>query len=212
MKIAVISDIKSNIYALKAVLESIKKNKAEVVINLGDSFLGNIAPRETYDLIRESSFINLCGNEDRYILEASVFQLESDKTLKYAYENLGEDVLYWIQDLPFEKLIGEDFYMVHGTYFNDQDSLLEEKPDAKSNGKIRLRQEEEILKLTDNIKSKFIFCANTSQPRCINLSTGQVVISGGSVHNDTLNEASYVILDIEDGEFEVKLKKVPYQI
>ncbi len=206
MKLAVISNIKSNINALKAVLQSIKNNNVDVVINLGDSFLGDIEPRQTYELIRESNFINLCGDKDRYILEASLAQLQEDKTLNYTYNDLGEDVLYWIQELPFEKLIGEDFYMVHGTYFNDMDSLLEEE----INGKIVLREEKKILELTDNIKSKFIFCSNTSQARCINLSTGQVVISGGSVHNDVTNEASYVILDINDNEFEIKLNKVPF--
>ncbi len=106
MKIAILSDIKSNVYALEEVIKDTKQRGIDVTLNLGDALYGPIAPRETYDLIRQSQFINICGNQDREILEASLAQLEEDKTLKFIYNDLGEDVLYWIQDLPFEKLIG----------------------------------------------------------------------------------------------------------
>lgn len=208
MKIAVISDIRSNIYALEAVLDDIKNRNVDVVLNLGDSFYGAIAPKESYNLIRKSSFINICGDKDREILEASLAQLEENNLLKYVYSDLGEEVLYFIQDLPFEKLIGEDFYMIHGTYFNDMDSLLE----CISNNK--QREDSEIIKLTDDIKSNFIFCSNSNEAKVITLNTGQVVITPGnlgvSMDNEIVKDASYAILSIEENQYEVQLLKVNY--
>lgn len=208
MKIAVISDIRSNIYALEAVLDDIKNRNVDVVLNLGDSFYGAIAPKESYNLIRKSSFINICGDKDREILEASLAQLEENNLLKYVYSDLGEEVLYFIQDLPFEKLIGEDFYMIHGTYFNDMDSLLE----GISNNK--QREDSEIIKLTDDIKSNFIFCSNSNEAKVITLNTGQVVITPGnlgvSMDNEIVKDASYAILSIEENQYEVQLLKVNY--
>ncbi len=204
MKIAILSNIKSNIYALQEVLLDITKNKVDAVLNLGDSFYGPIAPKETYDLIRESSFINICGNEDRKILEASLEQLEQDKLLKYIYNDLGEEVLYWIQNLPFEKLIGEDFYMIHGTYFDDSDSLLKDSEKVDEN---------KIIELLDDIKSKFIFCANSNIARCETLNSGQVIITPGAVgmnENEIVKEASYAILTIQESEFKVELLRVSY--
>ena len=40
MKIAILSDIKSNVYALQAVLDDIKTKQIDVMLNLGDSFYG----------------------------------------------------------------------------------------------------------------------------------------------------------------------------
>lgn len=220
MKIAVLSDIKSNVYALEAVIKDAKSKHADVMINLGDSFYGPIAPRATYDLLQENKFITVCGNEDRGILEASLEQLEENKIMKYVYEDLGEEVLYWIQALPFEKFVGEDVYITHGTQHDDSVYLLEDM----TSGKPVLRDDKKILELLDDVESKFVFCGHSHTPRCINLSTSQIVINPGSVglqayesevpcehkiENNT-PDASYVILDIQDDEYNIELVKVAY--
>ena len=63
MKIAILSDIHSNVYALQEVLSDATSKKVNAIVNLGDSFYGPIAPRETYNLIRQSQ---------REIFEASL--------------------------------------------------------------------------------------------------------------------------------------------
>ncbi|MDC0932431.1 metallophosphoesterase family protein [Arcobacteraceae bacterium] len=220
MKIAILSDIKSNVYALEEVIKDAKNKQVDIMLNLGDSFYGPIAPRETYELIKENEFITLCGDEDRKILESTPAQLEENKTLKYVYDELDDDILYWIQNLPFEKLIGEDFYMIHGTFNDDALYMLEDV----SSGKAILRDDKKILEIIDDIKSKFVMCGNSCIPRCSSLSSGQVVINPGSVglqafkgdypvkhiiENNT-PEASYVILAIEDDKYEIELVKVAY--
>ena len=42
MRIALLSDIHSNYFALKAVIDDIKLRKIELTINLGDSLYGQI--------------------------------------------------------------------------------------------------------------------------------------------------------------------------
>lgn len=204
MKIAIISDIKSNVYALEEVIKDIKNRGIEVVLNLGDMFYGPIEPRATYDLIRENKFINILGDEDREILEASFAQLEENDILRYVYNDLGEEVLYWIQDLQFEKIIGGTYYMIHGTYFNDKDSLLEEIKD----GKAQLRSDEDIIKLTDKIEAPFIFCGNGITPQIHKLNTGQIVINPGTI--GLQKEASYSILSMENNQYNLEQIKVTY--
>jgi len=220
MKIAILSDIKSNVYALEAVLEDIKTRSVDAILNLGDSFYGPIEPRATYDLIRKSQFITICGNEDRKILESSLAQLEENETLRYTYNQLGDDVLYWIQDLPFEKLIGADYYMIHGTYMDDSLYMLEDV----ETGKPILKDDKKILEIIDDIKSTFVMCGNSGIPRCASLSSGQVVINPGTVglqafKSDIPNkhiienntpDASYVILTVEDNKYGVEPLRVPY--
>lgn len=220
MQIAILSDIHSNIYALQEVIKDIKNRDIEVVLNLGDMFYGPIEPRATYELIRENKFINICGNQDREILEASLDQLEKNPTLRYTYENLGEEVLYWIQDLQFEKIIGGTYYMIHGTYFDDSQYLLEDI----SNGEVTLRRDEEIIKLTDNIEVPFIFCGHSHLPRVHKLNTGQIVINPGSVglqaYEDELPikhkmqnhtpDAAYTILTVEENQYSIEQVRVAY--
>ena len=220
MKIAILSDIHSNVYALEAVIEDSKNRGVEATLNLGDSFYGPIEPRATYDLIRKSQFINICGNQDREILEASLAQWEENDTLRYVYDDLGEDVLYWIQDLPFEKLIGGMYYMIHGTYFDDTQYLLEDI----SSGEAKLRDEKKIIELLDDIKAPFIFCGHSHLPKSVKLSTNQIVLNPGSVglqaymdeepikHSmqNYTPDASYVLLTVEDEEYSVEQIRVSY--
>ena len=220
MKIAILSDIKSNVYALEAVLCDIKTKQVDVMLNLGDSFYGPIEPKATYNLLRENQFINLMGDQDRKILESSLEQLEEDETLRYTYNNLGDDVLYWIQDLPFEKLIGKDYYMIHGTYLDDTIYMLEDI----TSGKAVLRNDKKILEIIDDITSTFVICGNSCLPRCTTLSSGQIVINPGSVglqafKSDTPSshiienstpDASYVILTVEENTYAVEPVRVVY--
>jgi len=220
MKIAILSDIKSNVYALEEVIKDAKNKQVDVMLNLGDSFYGPIEPRATYELLKENQFITLCGNEDRKILESTPAQLEDNSTLRYVYNDLDDDILHWIQDLPFEKLIGTDYYMIHGTYQDDSVYMLEDV----SSGTAILREEKKILEILDDISSKFVLCGNSCIPRCSNLSSGQVVINPGSVglqafkdsypvehtiENNT-PDASYVILTVEDDKYGIELVKIAY--
>jgi len=220
MKIAILSDIHSNVYALEAVIKDAKNKNVDVMLNLGDSFYGPIAPRATYDLLQENKFITVCGNQDREILEASLAQMDENKTLKYVYEDLGEEVLYWIQALPFEKFVTDDVYMTHGTQHDDSVYLLEDI----SAGKPVLRNDKKILELIDDVESKFVLCGHSHTPRCVNLSSGQTVINPGSVGlqaykdeypcvhkiENFTTDASYIVLDIQNNEYNIELVKVAY--
>jgi len=220
MKIAILSDIKSNVYALEEVIKDAKNKQVDVMLNLGDSFYGPIEPKKTYELLKDNQFISLCGNEDRKILEATPAQLEENNTLRYVYNDLNNDILHWIQDLPFEKLIGDDYYMIHGTYQDDSIYMLEDV----NSGVPVLREDKKILEILDDITSKFVLCGNSCIPRCSNLSSGQVVINPGAVglqafkdnypvdhviENNTA-DASYVILTVDDGKYGIELVKVAY--
>jgi len=71
MKIAALSDIHSNVFALAAVLTDVKKRGVDVVVNLGDILYGSIEPKATYDLLMQHDIITISGNQDRQIHEAT---------------------------------------------------------------------------------------------------------------------------------------------
>ena len=66
--IAVISDIHSNVEALKAVLDDIAARGAECVVCLGDVIGYGPQPRECLDLVMEKASASLMGNHDYAVL------------------------------------------------------------------------------------------------------------------------------------------------
>ena len=69
MKVAVISDIHSNIEALKAVLDAIDQEDISLIINLGDLVGYNASPVECVDLVQGRQIISIQGNHDRAATE-----------------------------------------------------------------------------------------------------------------------------------------------
>lgn len=220
---AVLSDIHSNIFALKAVVEDAKAKGITKFINLGDILYGPIAPRETYDFLIKHNFITISGNQDRQIYEASDEEIKSNSTMQFIVNDLGEPPLTWMKSLPFDLQLNNDVYLCHGTPKNDLVYLLEDV----SSGDAKVRSDHDIINLLDGQKSKIILCGHTHTPRCVQLSTGQMIINPGSVglqaylddepckhsiENFSPN-ASYAILEqSKNSQWHVAFVKVNYDI
>ncbi|WP_286266970.1 metallophosphoesterase family protein [Thalassotalea atypica] len=82
MKVVVLSDIHSNVYALDAVINDTKKHAVDLKANLGDILYGPIAPNATYELLMEHKFITISGNQDRQIYESTPEEIELNSTLQ----------------------------------------------------------------------------------------------------------------------------------
>ena len=74
MRIAVISDIHGNLEALEAVERSIRAERAERVICLGDVVGYGASPNECVDRVRAIAQIVLLGNHDAAAVDASIAQ------------------------------------------------------------------------------------------------------------------------------------------
>jgi len=176
-KLAIISDIHSNIYALKAVVEDAHSHGVDTFINLGDILYGPIAPRETYEYLIKQNFITISGNQDKQIYKAKGDEISSNPTMKFILDELGEEPLAWMKNLPFDLHVDSDIYACHGTPSDDSVYLLEDINSSHP----KVRNDSKIIKLLGNITSPIILCGHTHIPRCVELSTGQIVINPGSV-------------------------------
>ncbi|MBK7981809.1 MAG: metallophosphoesterase family protein [Ignavibacteriae bacterium] len=221
MRIAVISDIHGNVFALEAVLQNIKKQNVDLILNLGDTLYGPIAPKETYELLSTESIISICGNQDRQIYEASESEIKLYPTLQYNLDVLGTEVLNWLKELPFEKRISSEIYLCHGTPKSDLEYLLENI----ESGYPILKKDDEIIKFLYKETSKIILCGHTHIFRNVMLSTKQLVINPGSVGlqaykddeptvhkmENNIPYASYAIIEKQKDNWEITNKKIPYK-
>lgn len=177
MRIAVLADIHSNIFALEAVIADIKTRGTDITVNLGDILYGPIAPRATFDLLMENEFITIRGNQDRQIYEAASSETASNPTMQFILEDLGAEPLDWMRTLPFDYQLNEDIYLCHGAPNNDLVYLLEEI----DSGLAQLRPDREIVRLLDGQTSGLVLCGHTHTARAVVTSTNQLIVNPGSV-------------------------------
>ena len=120
-RIAVISDIHSNIYALEAVLKDIQKRKViDEIICLGDVVGYYAYPNECIELIREHCSICMLGNHDAGVIgdePAFYFNSTAYKMVVWTQENLNQSNFQWLTTLPRKRTIErkkKSIYLVHG--------------------------------------------------------------------------------------------------
>ena len=69
MKLAVISDIHGNLFALEKVLEDIEHEKCDNIICLGDLAMAGPEPDKTVELVKHMNWDVVQGNTDKMIVE-----------------------------------------------------------------------------------------------------------------------------------------------
>ncbi|MFM2480368.1 metallophosphoesterase family protein [Celerinatantimonas sp. YJH-8] len=222
MQIAVLSDIHSNVYALKAVLQDIKRRGADVVVNLGDILYGPIAPKASYELLMEHELVTIRGNQDRQIYEASGDAIEFNPTLQFILQDLGKAPLQWMRSLPATLVLDGDIFLCHGTPSDDQVYLLEDVV----TGTPQLRSESSILQLLGEVTSAVVLCGHTHLPRTVYTSRQQLIVNPGSVglpaYQDDFpcvhamenfsSHASYSLLEASADGWNVAQLKVAYDV
>jgi predicted phosphodiesterase len=223
LKIAVLSDIHSNVYALDAVIADTKRRSVDVLVNLGDILYGPIAPMATFDLLQSHDILTIRGNQDRQICEAARLEIESNPTMRFVLEDLGQEPVDWMAMLPFDMQVTADIYACHGTPASDLIYLLENV----ESGYPRRRTADEIIELLNGQSSPVVLCGHTHIPRLVQLASGQMIVNPGSVGlpayiddepcrhamENHSPHASYAIIEkVGTGNWLVELVKVPYDV
>ncbi|WP_037940756.1 metallophosphoesterase family protein [Sulfurospirillum arcachonense] len=219
IKIAILSDIHGNIFALEEVYKNAKSKGVDKFINLGDIFYGPIEPKKTYDFLKEHDFITISGNQDRFLLEVDKQAISQNPTIKFVLDELGSEGLEWIKKLDFDLHVDKDIYICHGTPSNDEEYLLETFDKT-------IKEDKEIKNSLKDIDKSVILCGHSHKPRLIKLSSGQIVINPGSVGLPAYNDdvpvkhtmqnyyphASYAILEKSKFGWNVDFVKVAYDV
>ncbi|MEE9361878.1 MAG: metallophosphoesterase family protein [Cellulophaga sp.] len=178
MKIAVLSDIHGNIFALKAVLNEMKKQKIEVVFSLGDCVGYYDFGKEVIHAIDKLKSYSIAGNHERIFLR----YLKADQkgkdiiTKKYgqSFETNSRDfeqpIIDKIKCLPETRKVtldGLTFLLCHGSPREKDEYIY---PDTL----------ETNLKITNFEDIDYVFNGHTHYPM-IYLGNGLPVINVGSV-------------------------------
>lgn len=145
MRIASLSDIHSNYYALKAVLDDIKRLGSDIQIVVAGDFLNcGPFPRATLELLREVNPLIIRGNHEVYILEQwkKLAPLAPPYRALFApsrwtANQLTEEELLWLDNLPERAELngadGSQAVIIHGSPRRNDEGISEKTSDERLN-------------------------------------------------------------------------------
>jgi predicted phosphodiesterase len=175
MKIAALSDIHGNLFALDAVLEDVARRGVDITVNLGDILSGALLPAETADRLMTLELPTIRGNHERQVLSLEPERMGASD--RHAFDTLGEAHRAWIAQLPAVLSPVDGVFMCHATPYNDVDCYLEDLVD----GELRPAPVGRVEERSRSCDASLILCGHTHIPRVLRLRTGQLVVNPGSV-------------------------------
>lgn len=206
MKIAIISDIHSNIYALMRVLEDIEDQKADSIICLGDLVGYGPHPNETINLIKRRNILCIKGNYDvsvvnenyKYIRETTI----NSFSIPWTVSELRASNKYYLEHLPNSLTLefnNKKIRFVHGSPKAINDYLFEDSDNT--------------VEIMDNLKEDILVCAHTHLPFSKKINN-KLLVNCGSIGKPKYGKpkATYCILTIDNnGNVSSDIREVDYE-
>ncbi len=110
MRIAILSDIHSNLEALTEVLRAVEERGADRVVSLGDVVGYGASVNPCCDLLRTTAEVTLLGNHDAAVagrMDYSFYYDAARHALDWTAGVITETNLTWLRSLPYTHRIGE---------------------------------------------------------------------------------------------------------
>jgi len=219
MRYLVISDIHSNLVALKAVLNKAKRIGYDEIICLGD-FVGYYTePNGVIEILKDKIRVGVLGNHDYGILHpqhiAFYFNELAQEALFYNISIISKEPLDFLKKLPLTAELG-DVLVVHGAP-SDPEDFLYIYSSVQAGRELRLTTKKIVL--VGHTHIPFIFSYDPEKDKVIQHGDSvrfeeskRYLVNPGSVGQprDGNPLASFGILDLEEGTY--KNYRVDYDI
>jgi len=177
MKIAILSDIHGNVFALESVLSAVKKRGIDTLVIAGDFVGYYFWPVQVLKLLADWHMVAISGNHDR-MLEAAlgdkVYRQKVRKKygsgLDIALEELDKATLKWLMTLPESleyKTADGKILLCHGSPWGSDEYVYPDLSDASLNRYAEL-------------DVKWVVQGHTHHPMCKQIGS-IVLINPGSV-------------------------------
>ncbi len=197
MQMAIISDIHSNLPALREVLREIKGMQ---IFCCGDLVGYAAFPNEVIEVVKKNKIISILGNHDYATItgDTSWFNPAAAAAIRWTREEIRKENLDFLDSLP--RFYEGDFYMVHGSPRNELDEYVSEDC-----------PEDELLSFFRYTFKDTMILGHTHKPFIKKLGD-RLIFNPGSVGQprDLDQRAAYAVLDTAAKKAEIK--RVEYDI
>lgn len=206
MRIAVLSDIHSNLAALEAVLDDLPE--VDELLCSGDLVGYGAEPNEVIDLVRKEQIRCVMGNHDYAAVTGDVRGMNhlAAQAALWTHRVLTEENRKFLRSLPLEskiKLSGKTVYLTHGS---PRDPLWEYVfPDISNSS---------LLEIMREVEADISVFGHTHVPMLRKI-FGKLVLNPGGVGQprDFDARAGYAILELDEKEEPtIQFKRVKYDI
>lgn len=206
MKIAVISDIHANIYALMTVLEDIDDERVDTIICLGDLVGYGPHPNEVVSTIRRRNILCIKGNYDSSVVDNEYSFIRENPinsfSMPWAVNELREENRIYLDNLPSTlslNISGKNILFVHGSPNKINEYMLQDG--------------ENTVEIMNSLKEDILVCAHTHLP-CAKEFGNKLFVNCGSVGKPKIGRPNptYCIINItKNNGVQVKTKEVTYE-
>lgn len=128
MRYAVICDVHSNLEALKAVLEEIKRQNVDRIVHVGDIVGYNANPNECVEIFMKQSITSIMGNHDAAVCgmeELVWFNSAAKEAVVWTRKNLEPKYLDYLRGLPETLILDGGILLSHGSPESRDNYLLD---------------------------------------------------------------------------------------
>jgi putative phosphoesterase len=131
VRVAFISDVHSNIYALEAVLDDIGRNGIDQIIHAGDVVGYCAFPNQTIEMFRRNRIMSIAGNHDQAAVAASSSGMNpvASEAVLWTARNLTPESLQYLKGLRphMDMFVGAVRASVHhGSPRDEKEYIFEE--------------------------------------------------------------------------------------
>jgi putative phosphoesterase len=212
MKIALLSDIHANLYALESVLSDALNQKVDYYVSLGDTIFLGLYPLECYQRISELPLLSsIKGNTDANLDDIESFnpQTNLERYLKesalFAKEKMSQGALDKISSLSIqEKQLIENNSLIfcHGSPYSFTEQLLP-----------RNKTDKRVVKRLTHESASTICCGHTHKSGTFFVAGKRIINPGAIGYSfDGDNRASYAIIEITNKSIHTEIRKVEYDM
>ncbi len=225
MRVALISDLHGNRWALEAVLEHAAARRVDAVWNLGDILSGPLAPAETAELLMPLGLVTIAGNGERELLACA--HRRGGASDQYAFEHTDARHRAWLASLPAVARPVPGVLLCHGTPRDDVEPLTETHVGTE----LALAPSARIEERLEGEAARLVVCGHTHVPRVVRTAGGRTIVNPGSVGLPAFDaehpaaahggppsyyvetgspHASYAIVEEHERGWQVELHRVVY--
>lgn len=205
-RIALVSDIHSNIYALDVFMNYIDKEcKVSQILNLGDFIQIGPNPMEVYDIVmNDNRFVNIMGNGEYMFFDKEIrkhYETESAHQ-DWVINQLGSERMERLKQVPLQRTVeieDKKFLMIHARMNSVIDPpLLYDKKTL-----------EEFI-ADYNVNVDYVLIGHTHLPLYAVHWNGRPILNPGSVGCGKDGIVRFVIIEADDGLVTLTYKQLKY--
>lgn len=208
MRIAIFSDIHSNLESLEAVINDIKQNNIDKTYFLGDALSKGPNPKECLELIMNNNIKMILGNHELYFLRGvEIDDLISDMEKEHQSwikSTLDDKYREYLLNCPLE--IKEE---INGIKISYSHFFIKDNTKDYPFYLIDVLNTNHINDIISNQEEDLMFIGHEHRIFEINCNNKKVLDVGSSGCNSN-NKTHYMILTIEGNNYNIEKREISY--